>query len=217
MNFESNIDGCDTKACSVCHKQKPLFQFASKGHGRQSRRCKSCDAVARQSATQGQKAEESARRRLRYEAVLVAAGKPINPRQPRIPAPKEERLARRQENALKWYYKNRDFARQRNREYKRSNGDIIAAARRRDRAQRRSAAKPWRDEFTRLVEAEASRLAKARSLMFGFQWDVDHIAPLAGKEVCGLHIWSNLSVIPAVFNCRKRNKFDERWTGSEWI
>ena len=39
------------------------------------------------------------------------------------------------------------------------------------------------------------------------RWDVDHIIPLRGKTVSGLHVPSNIRVIPSLFNKQKANKY----------
>lgn len=43
----------------------------------------------------------------------------------------------------------------------------------------------------------------------GVRHEVDHIIPLAGKNVCGLHVHFNLRVIPALENRRKGARFEE--------
>ena len=39
-------------------------------------------------------------------------------------------------------------------------------------------------------------------------FDIDHILPLAGKNVCGLHVLENLQFLPKSDNCSKYNKVD---------
>jgi hypothetical protein len=49
----------------------------------------------------------------------------------------------------------------------------------------------------------AAMLTKASGILH----HVDHIIPLQGKNVSGLHVFSNLTVIPALDNIKKSNKF----------
>jgi len=60
------------------------------------------------------------------------------------------------------------------------------------------------DDFWMLEEAYS--LAQVRSRTFGFSWHVDHIYPLQGKMVSGLHTPLNVQVIPGIENVRKANR-----------
>lgn len=65
-------------------------------------------------------------------------------------------------------------------------------------------AKPkWLDEFEMLWIAEIYDAASKRGL------EVDHIVPIKGKTVCGLHVPWNMQLLTRSENSKKSNKFDD--------
>lgn len=55
----------------------------------------------------------------------------------------------------------------------------------------------------------ATKLTRA----MGRQYEVDHVIPLQGKRISGLHVQNNLQVILGVDNARKGNRFEENYGG----
>lgn len=73
------------------------------------------------------------------------------------------------------------------------------------RAAKRNALPAWADrDAIRSIYEEAKAKIKAT----GQSWHVDHIIPLSGKFVCGLHVPANLRIIPGADNLRKSNKYE---------
>lgn len=87
--------------------------------------------------------------------------------------------------------------------YQKKFPERYAAANARRYARKLNATPSWANSF--FIE-EAYDLAKRRTKMFRFVWHVDHIVPLRGKTVCGLHVENNLRVIPAIQNQKKNNR-----------
>ena len=66
----------------------------------------------------------------------------------------------------------------------------------------------WLTEFDLLRIKCVYQVAAMRSRESGYVWHVDHIIPLQGVFVSGLHVPDNLRVIPAVDNMRKNNHYE---------
>lgn len=65
----------------------------------------------------------------------------------------------------------------------------------------------WLTEDDFWMMEQAYDIAQKRTRMLGSPWHVDHIVPLHGELVSGLHVPHNLQVIPAWDNRSKSNRF----------
>jgi hypothetical protein len=92
------------------------------------------------------------------------------------------------------------------RDYYRRNKEDYYIRKANRRAQTLQATPKWFDEFDTFVLSEAYRLCKLRQQHTGLKWEVDHIVPLQGEDVCGLHWHQNWAVITQYENRSKGNK-----------
>ena len=77
----------------------------------------------------------------------------------------------------------------------------------RRKARKLCATPPWIDH------AAIARIYKKSSQLTaqnGIQYHVDHIVPLQGDEVSGLHVHTNLRIVPAHINNKKGNRFNKQ-------
>jgi len=177
------------KRCTVCKKRK-LLKFFHKGRGS----CIKC-------------------RKKNYEAnreqILAAA---------------RAKWPNRKEYRREYLQKNKKHTVAREYEYRKHNPDIWEACQKRFhesrpgwktrqsaeahiRKKRPGAMPKW------LTKAQYLEIEEWYAICAEIQWlseeklVVDHIVPLHGKEVCGLHVPWNLQILTNSENCKKGNKF----------
>jgi len=80
------------------------------------------------------------------------------------------------------------------------------------RAVKKMACPKWLSAIELAQIQEFYDLALAKTVQTGVKHNVDHIVPLQGKNVFGLHVPWNLQVITAKDNFSKGNKFEEHLT-----
>ena len=92
-------------------------------------------------------------------------------------------------------------------EYDGSPLDPIIKAWQRRMLRLRQATPKWVDwEKIRALELQRDRLNEVAA--DGELFHLDHVIPLQGAVVCGLHVHTNLQVIPMTENLKKGNQFD---------
>lgn len=128
---------------------------------------------------------------------------------------KDVLLQRRKANPkIKEYAKHRykeksELIRAQQKEYKKQpNAKALHANREgKRRALKLKATPEWLSEDHKQEITNLYWLAQDLQVITGESYHVDHIVPLQGKKVCGLHVPWNLQVLPADINLSKSNKF----------
>lgn len=104
----------------------------------------------------------------------------------------------------RWYDANRERKLRENKLWRRLNKAVVQQYGAKRRAQVRQAMPVWADIEDIVAVYRESVLLTQQT---GVEHHVDHIVPLCGENVCGLHVSWNLRAIPGVDNMRKGNRF----------
>ncbi len=107
-----------------------------------------------------------------------------------------------------WVEQNRDRHNAKCARWVRNNVAKVNARTARRYAAKTNATPDWLDLDDRWMIEEAYALAKLRSNLLGVSFEVDHIIPLRGKMVMGLHVPWNLQVVEQRANRLKSNRFE---------
>jgi hypothetical protein len=108
--------------------------------------------------------------------------------------------------AREHYVINADKCRKRLSDYRKNNPEKFLALVNKRRATKLNATPEWLTSADFAEIEELYLCARMFKLYTGEDYHVDHIVPLQGKNVCGLHVPWNLQVIPAKENLSKSNK-----------
>lgn len=175
------------KHCPKCNQEKPFEAFyASSTHkSGYASWCKECESERNRLKSQKYrdsrlaKAKQWRDENKDKQAVAIRAWREQNPEK------------------LKAIYK--DWAQR--------NKDKVNAKWMQREARKKNRTPEWLTVDEHWMIEQAYDIAAKRKDEFGFDWHVDHIVPLQGKTVSGLHVPWNLQVIPALANRQKSNKF----------
>lgn len=183
--------GHSTKTCPACKTEKSRGEFYKDSHSKDGLRyqCKECTKDAARRYCDANKEKVARTKRAYYLKNREAA--------------LENLKAYRRKNAdrLKEYYKRRDAAKRPDknrhmRDWQKRNPGYVRYSAAKRRAAKLKAMPDWADTKT-IRDIYEMRPACCH---------VDHIIPLQGKTVCGLHVPENLQWLPAKDNLSKGNR-----------
>lgn len=187
---------CDMKQCKDCFgiKSKKSFRKVKQTKDGHSNTCNECFSKKRPSRAGCEKSKELWRRyyEKNREKILDSM----------------RNSEERKEYARKRYAEKSDYIKKVSSEYaKTPTAKAMNARRQRARNANMSAATPkWLSDEQVMKMNNMYWLAQDLKCVSGQVYHVDHIVPLKGKNVCGLHVPWNLQILPADLNCKKSNR-----------
>lgn len=198
------------KTCNKCQCNKPISEFGQDRarHDGLTYRCKQCRQLANKTNSEVIKAQKRSHYERHKELLLERKRQAYPQKAERKRAyQKAYAAAKPEESRIKsklFYVKNPDYYKQ----FRLKHPEKVNAKEVKRKTAKLHRTPIWLTDDDYWLIEQAYALAAKRTQMFGFAWHVDHVIPLQGKIVSGLHVPSNLQVIPASINTSKQNKFE---------
>lgn len=190
------------KTCNTCKIEKPLTEFYKrKDHYKDPYRsdCRSCLA-AKASKRYGDDPKKFNARDKKWREANPDKEKARGVRW------RAENPELAKQRAIAWRKSNRDKYNNNIQRYRKAHPDRINYQTSLRRAAKLSATPKWLTKEHKKKIAQIYESASILTRTTGIRYHVDHIVPLRGKEVSGLHVPWNLRVITAKLNSKKSNK-----------
>jgi hypothetical protein len=103
--------------------------------------------------------------------------------------------------------KNSGVFKERAKEWRKNNMDYVISKNAERHAAKLHRTPKWLTKEQKQEIQEFYKMAKELQKIFPWEQHVDHIVPLQGELVSGLHIPSNLQILSVHLNCSKKNKY----------
>jgi hypothetical protein len=194
------------KACSLCGVEKPLGEFYKRKNSPDGVRkdCKSCH-IAR--SLRSHYADRDNRNKKKREAHNLKVAKNPNFYAELYAQKKDYILLKSAES----YQRDKERIKARVQKWAEENRGKSNAIKKAYKAAKSRACPPWarNNKALRAQMDEVYERAYKISAETGVKHHVDHIIPLRGKTVSGLHVPWNLQVLPGSENCSKSNRLLE--------
>jgi 5-methylcytosine-specific restriction endonuclease McrA len=191
------------RTCITCGETKPLGEFYRRSDSPDGYR-NDCKVCRKRRSMQNYKDDvENKRARLRAHYRRVVSENPDFHREKYWLNPEFSR-----EQGRKYYRQNRERRIEKAVAYAKNNRAKANATGKKYKVAKQNACPPWvlaSSELCGMMEdvyQQAQELTKETGVMH----HVDHIIPIQGPNVCGLHVPWNLQVLTASENCSKQNK-----------
>jgi hypothetical protein len=123
------------------------------------------------------------------------------------PEEHEKRRVRDRARAVKLYAENPEKYKAQVKAWKDRNPKAFAELKAKRRAEEMQRVPKWLTREDKKIISFIYEMAKMLTDTTGEDYQVDHIIPLRGKLVCGLHVPGNLQILTRLENIRKGNKW----------